>query len=236
MKNIIITGASGDIGKEIANTLKAEDTNLILVYNRHSIKNWSKKINVDCYKVDLTNNEEVFKFFSTIKAKYKHIDVLINCAGVSMIKQIQDYTNKDYDFVMDNNFKSTFLITKYISKLMIENKNGSIVNISSMWGKVGASMESLYSASKGAINSFTLALSKELGPSNVRVNAVCPGLIDTKMNKNLDKTAIDEIVYNTPLNRIGTPVDVANLVKFLVSEKSSFITGQIITVDGGFSL
>ena len=105
-----------------------------------------------------------------------------------------------------------------------------------MWGKVGASMESLYSASKGAINSFTLALSKELGPSNVRVNAVCPGLIDTKMNKNLDKTAIDEIVYNTPLNRIGTPVDVANLVKFLVSEKSSFITGQIITVDGGFSL
>ena len=105
-----------------------------------------------------------------------------------------------------------------------------------MWGNVGSSMESLYSASKGAINTLTLALAKELGPSNIRVNAICPGLIDTKMNQNLSKETIKEIVDNTPIRRIGNAKDVANLVDFLLSEKSSFITGQIISVDGGFSL
>ena len=105
-----------------------------------------------------------------------------------------------------------------------------------MWGNVGASMESLYSASKAAINKLTLSLAKELGPSNINVNAICPGLINTKMNKNLTKETIDDIINNTPLGRIGSPKDVANLVEFLISEKANFITGQIITIDGGFTL
>lgn len=236
MNNIIITGASGDIGKEIAKTINCEDTNLILIYNKHSIKSFAKNLNADCYKVDLTNEKQIDDFVNIIKVKYKKIDGLVNCAGVSLIKQIQDHTAKDYNFIMDNNFKSVFFLTKQISKMMISNKFGSIVNISSMWGVVGASMESLYSASKGAVNSFTLALSKELGPSNIRVNAICPGLIESKMNKNIDAESLKEIIDCTPLHRIGKPKDVANLVKFLLSEQSSFITGQIISVDGGFSL
>ena len=119
---------------------------------------------------------------------------------------------------------------------MVHEQLGRIVNISSMWGKVGASMESLYSASKGAINSFTLALAKELGPSNITVNAICPGLIDTKMNATLSKQDLDEIVASTPIERIGKPEDVASLVKFLTSDEAGFITGQLISVDGGFSL
>ena len=128
------------------------------------------------------------------------------------------------------------MLTSAVSKHMISEKFGKIVNISSIWGTVGASMESLYSASKGAINALTLSLAKELGPSNITVNAICPGLIDTKMNKSLSQETINNVVEETPLQRIGKPQDVANLVEFLSSDKSNFITGQIITVDGGFSL
>ena len=161
---------------------------------------------------------------------------MINCAGKSKFQQIQDTTEKDFYEIIDNNLKSTIMLTSAVSKHMISEQNGKIINISSMWGKVGASMESLYSASKGAINTFTLALAKELGPSNITVNAICPGLIDTKMNNNLSKETIQEIVDNTPVGRIGKPKDVATLTEFLISEKANFITGQIISVDGGFSL
>ena len=137
---------------------------------------------------------------------------------------------------MNNNFLSSLLTTKFVSKNMISNKYGKIINISSMWGVVGASMESLYSASKGAINTLTLSLAKELGPSNITVNAICPGLIDTKMNNCLNEDDKLAIVESTPLGRIGKPEDVANLVKFLTSDKASFITGQIITIDGGLTL
>ena len=119
---------------------------------------------------------------------------------------------------------------------MVSNQSGKIVNISSIWGKVGASMESLYSASKGAINAFTLSLAKELGPSNITVNAVCPGLIDTSMNAEYSTEDLQNIIDSTPINRIGKPKDVANLVAFLCSDEADFITGQIITVDGGLTL
>ena len=128
------------------------------------------------------------------------------------------------------------MLTSKVAKYMIAEKYGKIVNISSIWGNVGSSMESLYSASKGAINTLTLALAKELSPSNINVNAICPGLIDTKMNKDLKKEDIKSIVDSTPLGRIGKAKDVANLVEFLSSEKSDFITGQIITIDGGLTL
>ena len=167
---------------------------------------------------------------------HKKIDYLVNCAGISHFQQIQDTTSLDFDKAMNTNLKSTILLTAQVSKHMISEKFGKIINISSMWGVVGSSMESLYSASKGAINALTLSLAKELGPSNITVNAICPGLIDTKMNKNLSKETISSIINETPLNKIGTPKDVANLVEFLLSDKADFITGQIITIDGGFSL
>lgn len=242
MKTIIITGASGGIGSEIAKTLANKDINLILLYNNNEmpvveIFNEIKNIcNCETYKCDLTNVTEIENFVNYIIKTYKKIDCLVNCAGVSLFKQIQDHTEDDYSFVMDSNFKSTFFLTSKVSKYMISEKSGKIVNISSMWGSVGASLESLYSASKSAINNLTLSLAKELGPSNIQVNCICPGLIKTKMNNNLSIETIQDIVNSTPLNRIGTPKDVANLVEFLLSEKANFITGQIITVDGGFSL
>ena len=196
----------------------------------------AKNCNVETFCCDLKNSIETKKMVDEIISKYKKVDYLINCAGISKFQQIQDTTEQDYYEVIDTNLKSTIMLTAFISKHMISEKFGRIVNISSMWGVVGASMESLYSASKGAINTFTKSLAKELGPSNITVNAVCPGLIDTKMNSCLTKETVKEIVEATPLNRIGSTKDIANLVNFLCSENASFITGQIITVDGGFSL
>lgn len=242
MKNIIVTGASGGIGKEIVKTLAKKNTRLILLYNTNSTEVESLKNNLEktceivVYKCNLTNAENIEKMVNHIIKHFKNIDVLVNCAGISKLQQIQDTTEQDYYEVMDTNFKSVVLLTALVSKNMISNKSGNIVNISSMWGKVGASMESLYSASKGAMNAFTLSLAKELGPSNINVNAICPGLIDTKMNQCLSKETIDSIIEETPLLRIGKPKDVANLVEFLISNKASFITGQIITIDGGFTL
>lgn len=238
MRTILITGASGGIGREIATTLANKKNNLILVYNSNkpTVENLEKKCAVDIFKCDLTNEQQIKTLINKVIKKYKKIDVLINCVGISHFQQIQDTTEEDFYRVINNNLKSTVLITSAVSKYMIKEQKGNIINISSMWGVVGASMESLYSASKGAINNLTLSLAKELGPSNINVNAVCPGLIDTKMNKNLSKETIQNLVESTPLNRIGKPKDVANLVEFLTSDKASFITGQIITIDGGFIL
>lgn len=241
MKTILLTGASGGIGAEIAHTLDNKKNNLILVYNKNltSIEyllKQIKKANVKVFQCDLTNVNQIKTMLETIIKTFGSIDILINNAGISKFQQIQDTSEEDYLQVFDNNLKSVIMLTALVSKHMISTQYGRIVNISSMWGVVGASMESLYSASKGAINTFTKSLAKELGPSNITVNSVCPGLINTKMNNNLSKETIDEIINNTPLNKIGTPQDVANLVNFLISDKASFITGQIITIDGGFTL
>lgn len=242
LKNIIITGASGGIGSEIALTLANANNRLLLVYNKNenSIKDLIPKLAHKCqfevFKCDLTDIEQIQSMIFKILASYQTIDCLVNCAGISLFEQIQDTTLDSYNNIFDNNLKSVVFMTQCVSKAMIRQQTGKIINISSMWGKVGASMESLYSASKGAINTLTLSLAKELGPSNITVNSVCPGLIDTKMNSNIQSSVIDEIVNETPLQRIGTPKDVSNIVEFLLSNKADFITGQIITVDGGFSL
>lgn len=239
MKNILITGASGDIGLAIAKQLAKN--RLFLIYNKNEkplkeLQNKLKGCEIEIYKCDLTDTNNVKFLVDEIITKHKKIDCLINCAGVSINKLIQDCTEADYDYILNNNFKTVVNTTKFVAKHMISEKYGRIVNISSIWGVVGASMESLYSASKGAINSFTLSLAKELGFSGITVNAVCPGFIDTKMNKIYSKSDIAEIVDETPMSRIGKPKDVANLVEFLVSDKASFITGQIIRVDGGWTL
>lgn len=242
MKTYLITGASGGIGSEIAKTLNKKDNELILIYNNNynSIEKLTKELknfsNIHTYKCDLTNEKEINNLVEKVILKHKKIDCLINCAGVSLFEQIQDTTTSSFEFVINSNLKSTVLLTAKVSKHMISAKYGKIINISSMWGVVGASMECLYSLSKAAINNLTKSLAKELGPSNITVNAVCPGLIDTKMNKNLTLDTINSVVCNTPLNRIGLPKDVANLVEFLSSNKADFITGQIITIDGGFTL
>ena len=158
----------------------------------------------------------------------------MNAAGVAQSRLIQDVTESDFDFVFGVNVKGSVFLIKYVVPHMVSEKMGNIINISSMWGEVGASMESVYSASKGAIDSLTKSLAKELAPSHIRVNAVSPGLIDTKMNKGYSKADLAEIISATPISRIGKPSDVANVVEFLASESASFITGQIITVDSHY--
>ena len=241
MKTILITGASGGIGSEIAKKFAKSNNNIILVYNKNkktvqNMKQTFKNCHLEIFQCDLKNTEQVNAMVAKIIKNHKKIDCLINCAGISKYQQIQDTTDADYYEVFDTNLKSTIMLTSAVSKHMISEHYGKIVNISSMWGVVGASMESLYSASKGAINNLTRSLAKELGPSNINVNAICPGLIDTKMNKALSPETIIDLVDNTPLTRIGQPADIANAVEFLCSDKANFITGQILTIDGGFSL
>ncbi len=241
MKTIVITGSSGGIGSEIAKKFAKNKNNIILVYNKNQssvekLKETFKNCNLEIFKCDLTKHNQINNMVEKIIQTHGKIDCLINCAGVSKFQQIQDTTEEDYLNVFDTNLKSIIFLTAAIAKHMISEKYGKIVNISSIWGSVGASVESLYSASKGAINTLTLSLAKELGPSNINVNAICPGLIKTNMNKSLSKSAIKSIVESTPLGRIGTPEDVANLAVFLCDDKSSFLTGQIITVDGGLTL
>ncbi len=241
MKTILITGASGGIGIEISKKLAKNNNNLILVYNKtkspiEKLKKQNLNCNIDSFQCDLKNTNQIKEMIAKIIKKHKRIDCLINCAGISKFQLIQDTTEADYYEIFDTNLKSVVMLTSAVSQHMISEKQGKIVNISSMWGVVGASMESLYSASKGAINTLTLALAKELGPSNITVNAICPGLIETPINNHLSKQEVSEIIDSTPLNRIGKPEDIAYLVDFLLSDKASFITGQIITVDGGLTL
>ena len=240
MKTIIITGASGGIGADIAKTLDKEGNKLILLYNKNFDKIKELEHLIKCpvlsYSCDLTNPCEIEKTMNEILKVEPNIYALINCAGISVVKQIQDYSIDEINRLTAINLTAPMLLSELVSKSMISNKEGRIINISSMWGVVGASMESVYSATKGGLNTFTLALAKELGPSKICVNSICPGLIDTTMNKNLSKEAIDEVIAYTPVGRIGKTNDISSMVEYLLREDASFITGQIITIDGGFSL
>ena len=169
-----------------------------------------------------------------IKETFGNIDVLVNCAGVSDTRLLIDSTKDDYDFVFDTNMRGTYNTCKLVGREMLSNQSGKIINISSIWGVLGGSCESVYSASKGAIIAFTKALAKELGPNGINVNAVAPGFIQTDMTKNVTEEIRREIMNNSALGRLGTPEDVAGVVSFLASEKSNFITGQVIGVDGGW--
>ena len=206
-----------------------------------TLKAWKKPSNfvinegVDCYTslCDVTKEETVrdFIFYST--KKLGHIDILINNAGIAYIGLLQDMSITDWHNILDINLTSAFLMSKYIIPGMLKKQSGHIINISSVWGNSGASTEVAYSASKGGLNSFTKALAKELAPSNILVNAISPGFIDTDMNKVFEKDELDTIFEEIPMGRAGQPSEVANLVYKIAT--SNYITGQIITVDGGWT-
>ena len=161
--------------------------------------------------------------------------ICIGCL-ISLIKLFDETTDEEWDNVFNVNVKSAYILTKFSLKSMIARKSGKIINVSSIWGKDGASMECCYSASKSALIGLTKALAKEVGPSNINVNCVCPGVIDTKMNARFSKDEMQDLVNETPLLRLGTANEIAKLIYFLSSNEASFITGQIITADGGFTL
>ena len=190
-----------------------------------------KEYNIDIFKADITKREEVNKMVKYCIDKYGKIDVLINNAGISQIKLFTEITDEDWDNIINTNLKSVFLVSQEVTKNMIQNKSGCIINISSMWGIVGASCETHYSAAKAGVNGLTKAMAKELGLSNIRVNAIAPGVIDTDMNKELSSETINMLKEEIPLNKTGKPEDIYKCVEWLIED--NYTTGQIISVNGG---
>lgn len=238
-KIIIITGGSRGIGKCLVEELAGLGYTIIFTYNESQEK--AKEIqelctkqgyNVENYKVNASKKEEIKEFAKIVLEKYKNIDVLINNAGISQTKIFQDITDQDWDNIINTNLSSVFYMTREILPNMIQNKKGCIINISSIWGLVGASCEVHYSVSKAGIDGLTKALAKEVGASNIRVNSIAPGTIYTDMNKMYTKVEMDEIVQEIPLQKIGNPKDIARCVKWLIEDE--YTTGQIISPNGGW--
>ena len=239
MKNVLVTGGARGIGRAIIEeVIKEGNITILLHYNKSEEKAKelieelkAKNITVFDFKADLSKPEEAKKMVEYFLNKVEHIDVLVNNAGISQIKLFTEITTEEWKTMMDVNINSMFYVTKQIAKNMIHNKNGCIINISSIWGETGGSCEVHYSTSKAAVNGFTKALAKELGPSNIRVNAIAPGFINTDMNKNITDEAKNMLIEETPLERIGKPEDIARCVRWLIND--DFTTGQVISVNGG---
>lgn len=243
MKTVLITGASRGIGAAIAKTFAFNGYNVIINYNKSekqaarlqkelSLKN----CRVSIKKADVSDEQQVRQMISEINAESGGVDILINNAGIALYKLLIDTSLHEWNDIFNVNMTGMFLCTREVLQNMIANKSGKIINISSIWGTVGASMEVAYSASKGAVIAFTKALAKEMGLTNINVNCICPGVTDTDMIADCTKVEIDELKQITPLNKIGSPDDIANAALFLASDKSNFITGQVLTVDGGISI
>lgn len=234
-KIVLITGASRGIGREIAKSLSQKGYQIIANYNKsveQAQKLREENINIDIYKADVSNREEVHKMVQYIINKYHKIDILINNAGISESKVFTDVTDQDWNNMINNNLYSAFCTTQEVLNEMIKIKEGCIINISSIWGIVGSSCETIYSITKAGIDAMTKSLAKELGPSNIRVNSIAPGIIDTDMNKIYNKKEIEDIKKEIPLEKIGKTTDIAKCVNWLVEDE--YTTGQIISINGGW--
>lgn len=233
MKTVLITGASRGIGRCIAINLSKIGYTVIANYNKSKVEaeELRDEYNIDIYRADVSKREEVKNMVGYCIDKYGKIDVLINNVGISQIKLFTEITDEEWRNVMDTNLTSVFMVSQEVVKNMIQTKQGCIINISSIWGLTGASCETHYSASKAGINGLTKALAKELGLSNIRVNAIAPGVIDTDMNKQLSKDTINELKEEIPLNKFGRTEDIYKCIKWLIEDE--YTTGQIISINGG---
>ena len=237
-KRILISGGSRGIGRALCERFSEHGCKVAFIYRQNDVaanevatatKALAIKADISDPKEALTAVERAYEFLGGF-------DVLINNAGISKIKLFTDISNEEFSKIINTNLSGAFYLSREVAKYMIREHNGRIINVGSMWGKVGASCEVPYSASKAALRGMTMALSKELGPSSITVNCIEPGLIATEMNSSLDEDTIKEICDSTPLMRMGTPDDVASLALVLASDSASFITGQCIGVDGGFAI
>ncbi len=238
-KIALITGASRGIGKSIAMELSSLGATVIINYSKddNEANNTLNCINATgreafLYKCDISHFIEAHKMIDNIVNKFGKIDILVNNAGISQVGLLMDMKENDFDNIINVNLKGVFNCSHGVIPHMLKEGKGSIISISSIWGNVGASCEVIYSASKGGVNSFTMALAKELGTSGIRVNAISPGVIETDMNNFLTFDERENLVKEIPMMKFGKGEDIAKLVAFLASEDSSYITGQVIKVDG----
>ena len=240
-KTIVITGSSRGIGAAIALELASEYTNIIINYNKNKnralevlSKTREKNCNSVIYQADVSDYNQAQNLINHAIEQFGKIDILINNTGISKQSLFTDISVKEWHEIFDTNINSMFYCTQIAARNMIKNNYGKIINISSIWGMTGASCEVHYSASKAAVIGFTKALAKELGPSNITVNCVAPGIVNTDMNKFFTPEISQELKYSTPLGRFCEPEEIAKTVKFLFSPDADFITGQVISPNGGF--
>ena len=239
MKTVLITGASGGIGAAIAKEMSDACYDVALTYNKN--KENAEKLcaqlgNAQAFHCDISSFESVEKLYSDVLSVFGGIDAVVNNAGTAFTGLVQDMTESEILHLINTDLNGVIYSTKFAAKHMVKNHSGVIINISSIWGVVGASCEAVYSAAKGGVVTFTRAMAKEIGPSGVRVNCVSPGVIKTAMLDCYTDEDLQALADETPLGRIGLPEDVAKAVKFLISDDASFITGQNLVVDGGISL
>ncbi len=241
-KTVLITGASRGIGKSTAEEFCRKGWNVLVNYMNSqneafqlvtALNNMGNGI-AELFQADVANREQVDMMLEYCIKRFGNIDVLVNNAGISRQTLFTDISQGEWDEVMDVNLKGVFNCCQSVLPSMLERKNGSIINVSSIWGITGASCEVHYSAAKAAVVGLTRALAKELGPSNIRVNCVCPGIIKTDMINQLSREEITDLENATPLMKLGTPEDIAHCIYFLASPEASFFTGQVLSPNGGF--
>ncbi len=236
MKTALITGGSGGIGSAIVKEFV--NAGYAVAFTYHMGEDRAKALlgqladsRIMALRADVTDGKQVQAAVAQTVQNFQRLDVLVNCAGISHTALLQDEGEESFAAVTDTNLKSVFLFCKAAAPYMIGQKQGAIVNVSSVWGVTGACMESLYSASKAGVNGLTKALAKELGLSGITVNAVAPGMIDTPMNAQYSKQEIEDFIQGLAIPRMGKGEEVARAVRFLA--ESTYITGQVLAVDGG---
>jgi 3-oxoacyl-[acyl-carrier protein] reductase len=239
-KTVLVTGSSRGIGKAIAIKFAKEGYNLVINGSKRMEKLLHTKSDIEQYKVscmayygDIGNYDKAKELFLMINQQFDHIDVLVNNAGISYMGLLTDMSIEDWNKIITTNLTSVYNCSSLAIPDMVREKSGKIINISSVWGSVGASCEVAYSASKGGMNAFTKALAKELAPSNIQVNAIACGAIDTEMNQFLSDEELLELSNEIPSGRLGNAEEVADLV-YQLSQNNSYLTGQIIGLDGGW--
>ena len=239
VKVSIITGSSRGIGREIAKVLARKEIKVVANYNKseEAAKELKQEleeegIKIDIIKADVSKREDAKKLVEFTLNKYGKVDILINNAGISEYKLFTDETDEDWNKIINTNLYSAFAMSQEVIPNMVHNKSGCIINMSSAWGVVGGSLEVIYSVSKAGLDGLTKALAKQLGPSNIRVNSIAPGMIYTKMNEKFSKEELKEIEEEIPLGKIGKPSDIAKCIEWLLEDE--YTTGQVISINGGW--
>lgn len=238
-KVAIVTGGAKGIGAAIVKMLAKENYQVVLNYNKSEVEAMriqeeliQQGKQIEIFKADVSKREEVKKLVQFALEKFQTIDILVNNAGIAQEKLFTQITDEDWSIMLQNNLTSVFYCTQEVLQTMLAKKEGCIINISSIWGVTGGSCEVHYSVAKAGIDGMTKALAKELGPSQIRVNSIAPGAINTDMNKNLSKEEWEELKQEIPLERIGKAEEIARCVKWLIED--TYTTGQVISVNGGW--